>query len=197
MASRSFRTLIRKPISTLELLHLFRSIPTMSDQATVLMCCAFLDRALERAIMARMTKLTRKYHRELFLSTGPISSLWAKIRVGYALAIFGQNTFAELEKIREIRNVFAHAAHPVKFKTRRIAAQCNSLRLAHMRIPPGLLKLMHEEDAHAEVALTSKDPRNQFIRVFIALWFILDCFDKMPTQRPKRIRDVYCDRYFS
>jgi hypothetical protein len=59
MASRSFRTLIRRPIPEKELVDLFREIPKMSDQGTAIMCCAFLDRALERAIMSRMTKLSK------------------------------------------------------------------------------------------------------------------------------------------
>ena len=94
----------------------------MSDQAVALTCCALLDRVLERTVLARMTKLSRKYHRELFLGRGPANSLYAKIRIAHALAIFGPKTYDELEKLREIRNVFAHATHAVKFKAKRIAA---------------------------------------------------------------------------
>jgi len=113
----------------------------MSDQSVALMSCAFLDRALERAILFRMSKLTKKYHRELFLTTGPLSSFWAKIRVAYALAIFEPKTYDEFEKLRQIRNVFAHAAHPVKFKTKRIAAHCKGLRLGNtQRLPTDLRK---------------------------------------------------------
>lgn len=108
----------------------------MSDQAVVLFSCAFLDRALERAILTRMRKLKSKYHRQLFLGTGPLSSFWAKIRLAYSLALFGPETYEELDKLREIRNVFAHAAHPVKFGTKRIATHCKKLRLGNTQPLP-------------------------------------------------------------
>jgi hypothetical protein len=73
MASQSFRHLIRKPMSEKELFRLFDELAAMPDQAVALVCGALLDRSLERAILSRMTRLRRKYHREIFLGTAPLS----------------------------------------------------------------------------------------------------------------------------
>lgn len=190
MASTSFRHLIRKPISAIAHWHLVRDFEKMSDQAAVLISCSFLDRALERSIRSRMSKLPKKYHREIFLGTGPLGTLWAKTRIAYSLAIIGPNGFAELEKLREIRNVFAHAAHPIKFTTPRIAAHCKTLRLGNsQKLPPAIEKLYEPA-----FKLSSKNPRDMFLRSAMMLYFLLDNTHYKEV-RPKRDRDIYTTRY--
>ena len=69
---------------------------------------ARLDAALERALLAKMRKLSEAQRTTLFDGYGPLSSFAAKIDVGYALNIFDDALYADLTVIRKIRNVFAH-----------------------------------------------------------------------------------------
>jgi hypothetical protein len=188
MAAKSFRHLIKKPMSSKESLELVRAIPKMSDRVVVLVCGALIDRVLEETILARMTRMKRKYQKEIFEGRGPASGMWAKIRIAFALAIFGPKTFSELEKIREIRNVFAHAAHDVKFSTRRIAKHCSALQLGEKKLPPVFRSLWGSPH-------DGRGPRDRFVRVSLLLWMMI-LFSNTPS-RPRRAIDGYSRRYLS
>ena len=69
---------------------------------------ARLDAALERALLAKMRKLSEAQRTNLFDGYGPLSSFAAKIDVAYALNIFDDALYADLTVIRKIRNAFAH-----------------------------------------------------------------------------------------
>jgi hypothetical protein len=43
----------------------------------------------------------------------PLATFSAKIRLAYALSIFGSSTRDDLDTIREIRNAFAHSTRPL------------------------------------------------------------------------------------
>jgi DNA-binding MltR family transcriptional regulator len=137
-----------------------------------------------------MKKLDRGHRQELF-RRGPLASTWAKIRIAYALAVFGPKTYKDLETLREVRNVFAHSTHPVRFTTRVIAVNCKKLRLGAMSLPPMFSKMWPQG-----FNLESREPRDRFIRTSLFLWFWLDQFDKVGgLDRPKRLRGLW-DRYF-
>jgi len=173
---RSLRHLTRKPIGFLEYRKLISQIPNMTDQSVVLMCTAMLERTLEKNIRLRLRRLTKKEHSELFIR-GPLSSFAAQIRMAHALSRFGPKTFAELETIREIRNAFAHATHPITFTTKRVAERCRSLRMNNVTYPPMLEHLF-------QLPLSGASPRDQFVRACVVLWFTLS-LDTRPW-RPKR-----------
>jgi hypothetical protein len=161
---------------------LIKAFPMMSDQAVALACGALIDRGLERAIKARLRKLPVKYENELFAGRGPLVSNWAKIRFGLALGVYGIETYKELDRLREIRNAFAHAVHPVRFHTRRIAVECRALRLSekYVRLFVGVWEGSFDID--------SQKPRDRFIRSSLRLWFWLEQFDKCGgLSRPKKL----------
>jgi topoisomerase IA-like protein len=60
-------------------------------------------------------------------STKPTIS--AKIRMGYAVGLFGEETKNNVDIIRIMRNVFAHAPSPVKFSTVEIEDACALLKV--------------------------------------------------------------------
>jgi hypothetical protein len=64
-----------------------------------------------------------------------LATFSAKIQFGYALSIYDAHFTGELDRIREIRNAFAHARKPLRFKRKAVSDVCKSLRLP-VRYPP-------------------------------------------------------------
>ena len=74
----------------------FDELQFMPDQAVALVCHAIVERALEGAIATRLRRLTRAHYQGLFGKGRPFFSYAAKVRIGHALALFGQTTLKEL-----------------------------------------------------------------------------------------------------
>jgi DNA-binding MltR family transcriptional regulator len=55
--------------------------------------------------------------KDLFGPMKPLSGFSAKIRMGFALGLYGERTFHDLELLRELRNLFAHGKLAIDFNT--------------------------------------------------------------------------------
>jgi len=88
---------------------------------------AALERNLENAIRFKLGRLSKKQVGELFDDPGPLSTFSAKVKIGHAMRLYGIRTKSDLNHVREIRNMFAHAERPITFKTRRIRDLCLAL----------------------------------------------------------------------
>lgn len=99
------------------------------DSILALMGTTIIERALEAAISAHFVPIPQDHMNRIFSYdfNGPLSNLSSLVRVAYALGVFGPVTHADLEKIRAIRNSFAHAAMKVTFDTPEVAAAANAL----------------------------------------------------------------------
>jgi hypothetical protein len=124
----SLKHLSRKPLRGLDIARVIQTLPRMPDQAYALVFGALLERFLERRILERMVRLSKKRKNELFVGIAPLASFSSKIKFAYALGIVGTRGAAELETIKDIRNQFAHSFHPLKFENKTIAAACKSLK---------------------------------------------------------------------
>jgi hypothetical protein len=83
----------------------------ISDEATVVVGGAILEFVLRDAIARHFRKdANQKEVSKLFKfeSNGPLSDFSSKIKLAYALGIGKEKTREDLDKIREIRNYFAH-----------------------------------------------------------------------------------------
>lgn len=128
MVSRPLRNLSRRPIRRKDVDAFTASLNLLSDQAVALVCAALVERSLERVMLSRLRRLTKTMHNELFAGLGPLASFSAKIKLAYALGIVGPEAVADLTKVKDIRNQFAHSFHPVSFRTRAIAGYCRQLK---------------------------------------------------------------------
>lgn len=95
-----------------------------NDRGAVLLIGSNLENILE-------TALSRLFHHERFpLLLGndkPAGSFFNKIVLGYAIDLYGQVTFDNLDIVRSIRNAFAHAKIPISFETPQVVATVNLL----------------------------------------------------------------------
>lgn len=105
-----------------------------NERGIAILLATNLENILEEAIKRHMWVVRSR--RELFGINSPLGTFSSKIRIGYALGIFGPETLANLDVIRAIRNVFAHAKIPVQFTEPRLMAACSLLRIPSQMLPP-------------------------------------------------------------
>lgn len=97
-----------------------------SDYAVAIIAASLVERALHAALLGRFVPLGPKDRNWLFSyrEKGPMADLGARSRFGLILGLYGKPTFDDLEKIRKIRNLFAHSPSLRKFSYRPIAREC-------------------------------------------------------------------------
>lgn len=99
------------------------------DRTAAIMGAARVEHALEKRIISFLRPLNNDRRKRMFEGEGLLSSFSAKIQLGFALSIFDQAFANELNRVKEIRNAFAHARKPITFKRKAVSDVCKSLRL--------------------------------------------------------------------
>jgi hypothetical protein len=96
------------------------------DYALAMIGSSFIEKALEVAILSRLIPMNDAERGQLFNyeNRGPLSDLSSRIRLARAMGLFGPHTFADLERIRKLRNAFAHALSYITFATRQVEDIC-------------------------------------------------------------------------
>ena len=182
MASRSLKHLSRRPVRVNDLAKALSEIHSTTDQATALIHATLVERTLERVILSRMTRLTRKQRLNLFDGMAPLSSFSAKIKIAHALAIIGPQATTDLDIIKDIRNVFAHSFHPLTFRRKEIATYCRRLKTPERSVKLG-------------IKLDSKPwpPRDPKIRFQVSCWIFFTALSGKAVAGPraKRSRDIF------
>jgi hypothetical protein len=97
-----------------------------ADHAVAMMGAGLIEKALEVAILSRLIPMNNEDRSRLFSydHRGPLSDLSARIRMGLAMGLYGPNTFDDLQRIREVRNAFAHSLWYITFSTPEVSERC-------------------------------------------------------------------------
>jgi len=103
---------------------------SLADGAAVAVGSAILDASLRDAIARRFSpgadeKETAKIF--AFDSNGPLADFSAKIKVGYALGIGKEKTRRDLDKIRQIRNIFARTPRLINLADQEVRHMIDSM----------------------------------------------------------------------
>jgi DNA-binding MltR family transcriptional regulator len=117
-----------------------------SHASTVIACTALLDAALEVSLAQVMRPLSKSMRADLFDPMRPLGSLAAKISLAHALRIVDRDCYRRLQKIRAIRNKFAHSEEPIDFSSPSIKP------LVEQLISLGKPSNAHPDGAFAECA---------------------------------------------
>jgi len=124
----SLRDLPRQMPTAAEMAELVASMDNMDARAAALIMGSIIDNLLEYAILLNFVTLSETQFNALFRNpTSPLSSFSAKIAVAHALGVYGNESRRQLDKLREIRNAFAHTIHPIDFDNPLIAEECLNL----------------------------------------------------------------------
>jgi hypothetical protein len=115
------------------LLRLIENRHLGSDYAVAIIGASLVERALEAAIVARFVPLDKDQRSRLFNyeRRGPLAELGTRNLFGAALGLYGQKTFQDLEKIRHVRNVFAHSPSLRGFNSEEIAQACTEFNVVN------------------------------------------------------------------
>jgi hypothetical protein len=100
------------------------------DRAAAILGGTIIENALRVTLLARF-RPDKEGHPSLFDGdrNAPLSTFAARIRLGYALRIFGPKTLSDLQCIKAVRNAFAHSLMTFDFAAPEIATVCDALVL--------------------------------------------------------------------
>jgi len=102
-------------------------LKTDGARGAVALGSALIEDVLQACIMLSMVTLTSSEIDELFSGQSPIASFSARVRVAYALNIFGRKTRSDLNTVREIRNAVVHAKKSFTFDTQAVKDAVNNM----------------------------------------------------------------------
>ncbi|MER9590916.1 hypothetical protein NKI94_19185 [Mesorhizobium australicum] len=94
----------------------------------VLTLAASLENHLRNALESHMPGLSSKLAKDLY-GTGPLGTFSGKIKIARAFGILPAALAAELTKIKDIRNDFAHSEANLTFQTPDIEKQVRALEI--------------------------------------------------------------------
>ena len=120
----------------------FDEVMGASDRAAVIALVARLDTFLIALIQDSFNAtLTKSEMTDIFGASGVLSPTAAKVRLCRALGHYGRITKDDLLEIVRIRNVFAHSALPVTFRTPQISRACKrNLKALKAYVEAGLMQ---------------------------------------------------------
>lgn len=96
-----------------------------SDRGAALISVAMLDDLLEKAILAFLVDTSEK-SKLLSGFNAPLGTFSARCLAAYSLGLISENEFRECDRIRRIRNQFAHSIYQ-SFEDQKIRDLCASL----------------------------------------------------------------------
>lgn len=109
---------------------MINEIIEQTDRAAAIVAFAYLDEILTEVVQSHFYNYKHRgedIRKTLFKGAGPLATFSARRRLAYLLGLFGPKTFADLERIAQIRNEFAHTRLVRTFKSQRIRNLCEAL----------------------------------------------------------------------
>lgn len=128
--TKTLNKLSKKTPDEEEIYRLVANLVNEADRVAAIVAASFLERAIKDAIVSRLKRQDEETLGKLFEDSrsGPLATFDAKIRMAYALGIFGPITKHDFDLIRRIRNTFAHSITDVSFDADEVKKAVASLR---------------------------------------------------------------------
>lgn len=139
----------------------FTSLSTESDRGCVLVGAAFIDEGLEVLLRARMLHdgpSVKACVDPLFAGLGPLRSFWAKTQLCRAFDLIDDWMYEDLERIRNLRNLFAHSYENASFEDPRVIALTEGLEAANKAVK-GLTRLSETTKSEPEISKEQSQQR--------------------------------------
>ena len=166
---RKLSDLIHEPTTNEELREALNEMKGSPDRSAALVAAANLDHEIEKAILLKMVILNDEMFNEIFRNTAPLASFGSKIRMGYALGIYGRITYSDLTKISRIRNVFAHSPRIITFRNDEICELCRNMGSATAYEHSKGREALFPNRPPPNVFPPSTDPRFQFLEAVFTI----------------------------
>jgi hypothetical protein len=100
-----------------------------SDRGAVIVGAALLEAELDDLLNAEFDsrKVSKAIRDRIFSLNGPLSSYSSKILVCRSFSLISEKSFHDLEKIRKLRNDFAHGTFEVDFSEKTLVGRIEEL----------------------------------------------------------------------
>ena len=98
------------------------SLHKEADRTAAIIAASLVESVLEQLLISSFKNRSSALLPRLFENRGPLSDFNSKILIGEAYRVTGLK-HEELQRVRHIRNCFAHARQPVTFDTPEIAKE--------------------------------------------------------------------------
>jgi mannitol operon repressor len=141
------RSLRKTDLDVKELLPFLESLTKESDRGAALVSAALLDDLLERSIRSLLIDHPLV---DQLLERGPLGSAYSRGLAAFALGILSESEYQECERVRSVRNVFAHEV-TCTFQTPKVTGICSDFKFI------------------LNPSTKGTDPRNQFLTSAIGL----------------------------
>jgi hypothetical protein len=110
-----------------------REISTLSDRLIGILAPIVLEERLKSAIQHRWVDNAisggTTILKDLFGPSGEMGSFGTKVRVGFAIGLYGPESYADLVRIGKTRNEFAHKLDVKSFNDRRVVDYVRGLSI--------------------------------------------------------------------
>lgn len=108
-----------------EKIHL--QLSNEADRTAAIVGASLVESSLEHLLISSFVSSARDLNQRLFEDRGPLSDFNSKILVSQAFGIIGDQIASDLQRIRKIRNCFAHARLAVTFEEAAVAKEVSEL----------------------------------------------------------------------
>lgn len=99
---------------------------TESDRAAAVVGTAYLSQSLRQIIATTLVDDDKLL--DVLLEPGrPLGNLWSRTQVAYSMVLISEDEYDDLNKIREIRNRFAHDLQGLRFSDKWAKDMCTTL----------------------------------------------------------------------
>ncbi|HBN9510204.1 TPA: transcriptional regulator [Pseudomonas aeruginosa] len=111
--------------------QLNRYLNDLDDRGLVLSVAAFAEDSLGSLIKAyfRPVKTTSEL---IDGFNAPLGTFSSRIKISYSVGLLGEQQFNDLERLRKIRNLFAHTWKPITFEDKRISEHIRKLNYSNI-----------------------------------------------------------------
>jgi len=147
-----------------------------ADRGTALVAAAWLDDALEACIRAAF-RPDKNTVDDIFRPDGPLGSFSARIKLAYLLDLVEGTARKDLDRIRRIRNDFAHSRGDLRFTTATIRDSCAQL---------------HGAKACRLGSWTLRSPKQKFV---VTVYFLAEYLISLTEPRKRNLLLDHVDSY--
>jgi len=159
----------------------FGNLDKESDRGCVLVAGAILDNHLEMLLRAEFSQdatVVKRVINPLFKGQGPLASFWSKTQLAYSLDLIPEWMYEDLERIRELRNEFAHRYKAVDFKDPAVVRLTEKLKGANYAVRSLRASSNAPKDrqsAHTSPAAVPVIPKKERVRFILTASWIAGC----------------------
>ena len=117
-------------------------LETDGPRGTIVLGVALIEGVLRDAVLYHMVTLTDKERDQLLGGYAPLSSFSALTKVAYAFRIIGPKTRDDLDRLRRLRNGFAHSQLVLSFETPELIDEISKLNCLSQLHEEGTIRIL-------------------------------------------------------